>query len=312
MAISSYTVHGLRVRSEISLPLRQSSEERQPDIDIRRAGSVPVPDDPPAGASYGSLGEAPSREWWTLDDETWRIRIAGCCELRIGPPWCGVEVDVDPGGSADVIADRVLKTGVLFALERQGRHVLHASAVRIRDVTIALVGPSGSGKSTLAALLCADGAALVSDDQLRIEFPDDEEVICQPGVNSIRLRPQVQEVASLLGHGGRPSWDGRTTVMPGVVVVEPQRLDVLAFPVVAAEPEDPRVAPLSPAEAMLALVRTRATPRVRSWVHARFHANANVVERLPAFRIRLPLGSVPTRLEREALLEPLLAATAYK
>ena len=311
MPAASYTVHGLHVRSEIALALEQSSDDRQPDVEVRRADSLHVPDDPAAGASYGSVGEAPWREWWTLDGETWRIRIAGCCELRIGPPWQSVDVDVDPGGSAEVVADRVLKTGVLFALERQGRAVLHATAVRIRGATIALVGASGSGKSTLAALLCADGAALVSDDQLRIEFQGDE-VVCHPGLRRIRLRPAaVQAVASVLAGGSGRSWDGRTTVMPGAVA-GPQRLDVLALPVVTAAPEAPRIDPLSPADAMLALARTRVTPRVASWVQARFHVNANVAERLPVFRILLPLGSVPSRLQREALLEPLLAAAVYR
>lgn len=307
MAGQTYRVHGIGVSSDIPLPLAGDAHEGKSDIEVRRARSISVPDEPPPGEVYGILGEAPWRDWWTLDGETWRIRVAGRCELRIGPPWRTVEVDVDPNGEDDVIGDRALRTGVVFALERQGEHVLHASAVRVSGGTIALVGESGSGKSTLAALLCSDGAALISDDQLRVEFRDDGQVICHPGITTIRLRPPMEDLARLLGDGTR-SWDGRATVAPAGAV-GPQRLDALAFPVLSADAEAPRVTAMAPAEAMLALGRSRVTPRVSTWVNSRFHTNADVVERLPSFRVELPLGSVPDRQQRESLLGPLLAAS---
>jgi hypothetical protein len=302
----NYRVHGADVRSELRLPLEPIRLGRLPSVEVRRAAARHVPDEPAPGASYGSIGEAPRREWWTRDAQTWRIRIAGCCELRIGPPWDVVEVDVDPDGRPEVIGERVLKTGVVFALERQGLHVLHASAVSVHGATIGFVGASGSGKSTLAALLCADGGALVSDDQLRVELRGDGEVVCHPGLAAIRLRADVQSVARLFGGGTDHSLDGRTVILPRGAN-GPVRLDVLALPMVSDAVSSPTVTPLSRGDALLALGRTRPTPAIRSWVQARFHANTDVVERLPAHRVVLPLGSVPSRLEREALLEPLLA-----
>lgn len=309
MRTLSYAVHGLCVQSEIALPLaRVSGDGGEPQVMVvrRRPEPVPVPDAPPPGESFGAVGNPPARAWWSLDGDTWRIRFGGRCELRIAPPWRCVEVDVHPGARSDVVADRVVKTGVLFALERQGQHVLHASAVHIGGATIAMVGTSGSGKSTLAALLCADGGALVSDDQLRVEFGEDE-VICYPGLDSIRLRSEVREVAELLGDAGKHTWDGRTAVLP-TTVEGPQRLRVLALPALTTEHATARVEPLSRPDAMLALAGTRSTPRVTGWLVARFHTHASLVERLPVFRVLLPFGSVPDADERQALLERLLAA----
>lgn len=306
MQNSSYEVHGLPVRSDIPLPLAHAGNGLESHVEVVRAGAATVPDTPPAGESFGSVGDPPARAWWSLDGQTWRIRFAARCELRIGPPWRRVEVEVDPAAPAEVVADRIVKTGVLFALERQGRHVLHASAVRIRDTTVALVGTSGSGKSTLAALLCADGARLVSDDQLRVEF-DDDRVTCHPGLDAIRLRTEVREIAKLLGDRGNNTWDGRTAVLPAAVD-GPQRLDVLALPALTTEHDTLRVDRLSSADAMLALAGTRATPRIPEWLAARFHTHASLLERLPAFRVLLPFGSVPDTDARRALLERLLAA----
>ena len=307
MRTAAYTVHGLPVRSEIPLPLAQVGNGSLPHVEVvrRDAAPVPVPDAPPPGESYGAVGTPPARSWWSLDGETWRIRFPGRCELHVAPPWRRVEVDMHVGAPAEVVADRIVKTGVLFALERQGQHVLHASAVRIRGAAIAFVGTSGSGKSTLAALLCADGGALVSDDQLRVEFAE-EGVVCHPGLDAIRLRTEVREIASLLGDAGR-TWDGRTAVLPATAD-GPQRLDLLVLPALTTERGALEVKRLSKPEAMLALAGTRATPRIPEWLAARFHTHASLVERLPAFRILLPFGSVPDADARRALLERLLAA----
>jgi hypothetical protein len=300
-----YAVHGLCVRSDFALPLAPAPDATRPDVEIVRAGSLRVPDESPPGESFGSIGEPPARAWWSLESETWRIRLAGRCELRIAPPWRRVEVVVDPGAPAEVVADRIVKTGALFAFERQGRHVLHASAVRIQDTTIAFVGTSGSGKSTLAALLCTDGGALVSDDQLRVEFGDGG-VTCHPGLEALRLRTEVREIATLIGDG-ESTWDGRTAVLPDTVDGQ-QRLDVLVLPSLTTEFGALQVERLSKPEAMLALAGTRATPRIPEWLVSRFNTHASLVERLPAFSVLLPFGSVPDAAARQTLLESLLAA----
>jgi hypothetical protein len=59
---------------------------------------------------------------------------------------------------------------------------------------------------------------------------------------------------------------------------------------------------------MVSLAGTRAIPRIPEWLAARFHTHASLVQRLPAFRVLLPFGSVPGADARRALLDRLLAS----
>jgi hypothetical protein len=306
----SYTVHGLCVRSDLPLPLALASNHAQPDVEVVRAAGVPVPDEPPRGESYGSVGEPPARGWWSLDGEAWRIRFGGRCELRIAPAWRRIDVDVDPDAPAGVVGDRVVKTGVAFALERSGHHMLHASAVDLDGLTIALAGAPGAGKSTLAALLCADGGTLVSDDQLRVELEvDSDAVICHPGLEVIRLRSPMRHVAARLGDRVSQTWDGRTAVSP-TAVVGPRRLNALVLPEVVEGLEAVGLHSLAPSQAMLALAGTRSLPGITRWISERFHLHASLAERLPALSVKLPRGRVPTEEERTSLVARLRGCAA--
>jgi hypothetical protein len=55
-----------------------------------------------------------------------------------------------------------------LAVQLQGLHVLHASAVCVGDSAVAFLAPSGTGKSTLAANLVARGHGFLTDDVLAV------------------------------------------------------------------------------------------------------------------------------------------------
>ena len=187
---------------------------------------------------------------------------------------------------------------------RLGHELLHAGAVETAGRTLAFVGPTGSGKSTLVALLCADGASLISDDQLRVELEADG-VVCHPGLGLIRLRPDASGVAALLAEPAHPTWDGRTAASPGVLVSGPRRIAALVLPCVDDGVREPAVDRLTPVQALPLLSSSRAIPRNPAWQLQRFALHADLLERLPAFRVRLPRGSLPDRPGRKALLERL-------
>lgn len=307
MSAIRYEVHGLELLSDLELPLARSRTEADPAIVIRHCGELPLPDAPAPGAPCGSLGAPPQRVWWTLDGETYRVRFGGLCELRLTPPWGRVDVDVDPAGSLEVVGDRIVRTALPFGLDRLGHDLLHASAVQAGATTIAIAGAPGSGKSTLVALFCADGGSLISDDQLRVELGPDG-VICHPGLGTIRLRPAVAHVAALMDRPANATWDGRTAVSPGVHRSARPRLDALVLPAVVDGA--PAIEPLSPAQALMRLAASRADPRDATGRTRRFHLHASLVERMPAFGVRLPRGSLPDRDFRQALLERVAAEGA--
>jgi hypothetical protein len=296
-----YAVHGLELLSDLPLPLDHSRAEADPAIVVSRVRELPVPDAPAPGDSLGTLGTPPQRVWWTLDGATYRIRFGGVCELRLAPPWQRVDVDVDPNAALEVIGDRIVRTGLPFALDRLGHDLLHASAVEIGPTTVAIAGATGTGKSTLVALLCADGGSLVSDDQLRVAL-DGQGVRCHPGLGRIRLRPAVAAVAELMGRPAEATWDGRTAVSLDVRG-GPRRLHALVLPTVVDDVRAPAVERLGAAQALIRLGASRADPRDAVGRTRRFHLHATLLERMPAFGVRLPRGSLPDRAFREALLE---------
>jgi hypothetical protein len=73
-----------------------------------------------------------------------------------------------------------------LALSRQGKLVLHASAVDIHSSGVAFIGRSGAGKSTLAASFATSGLRFLTDDGLLLEQIAGETHIL-PSHPSIRL-----------------------------------------------------------------------------------------------------------------------------
>lgn len=83
--------------------------------------------------------------------------------------WVDALGGLPEGGVAELICGPI----VAIALAQRGLVVLHATAVELDGVALAVCGPSGSGKSTTAALLAARGASLMSDDIVPLVDRDD-------------------------------------------------------------------------------------------------------------------------------------------
>jgi hypothetical protein len=98
-----------------------------------------------------------------------------------------------------------------FVLRLRGEVALHASAVKIGELAVALIGPHGSGKSTTAAALARAGCAVITDDLLRLT-PEAVGWRAYPYGNMLRLWPA--SAALLYGDPERlpritASWDKR-------------------------------------------------------------------------------------------------------
>lgn len=90
-------------------------------------------------------------------------------------------------GTDDTTLQHLLQNQVLpLALSRQGRMVLHASAVVVEGRALAFVGVSGRGKSTLAAAFAAQGCPFLTDDGLQLQQVQGQ-VQVVPGPASLRL-----------------------------------------------------------------------------------------------------------------------------
>jgi hypothetical protein len=190
---ASYALYGLRVRSEVPLPLAAlpTADAAACDWLIRRAGpsrAVALPDAPPIAedrAPDGTLLDRffrVGRDAWLWDAQ------AGTCHLE---PWAR-RVTVYPAPDADEDDLGLLLLGPIssFMLHQTGAPNLHASAVVTPSGACAMLGPSTLGKSTLAAGLLRAGGRLLTDDILPLDLRPDA-IYGVPGAPMMKLWPST-------------------------------------------------------------------------------------------------------------------------
>ena len=293
--IHRYRAHGLHLESELELPLPPGpTPPTGPDLRLRLGTTAPVPDLDPPGELLARLAEPGGPVRYVLGRDTDRavLRYPGLCEFRGDARLREVTVHLAPGRDPGLAA--VLAAGALLAvhLRLRGQLVLHASAVRVGDGALAVVGASGMGKSTLATLLCADGHPLVGDDVLRADIGS-ESVSVYPGSLETRLREGARPVASSLAAATRCSPDGRLAVRPEATHTGgPLRLAACVVPQPRRDRPEVEVERVPVSRSLMLLARF---PRLPGWVGPdglalEFQQLADLVERVPVYQARVPWG----------------------
>jgi hypothetical protein len=150
--VHTYTVYGLQVHSELTLPELVPAPVSQPDVLIRY-GDVPIALPDPLGR--GMLYQAqPGQFLLRLD------RIANYLVTD------GTTITIQPAPNGDAADLRVFLLGSAFGalLHQRGVLPLHGSTIVTRWGALVFVGDSGNGKSTLAGALCQRGYRFLGDD----------------------------------------------------------------------------------------------------------------------------------------------------
>lgn len=98
-----------------------------------------------------------------------------------------------------------------FALRLRGTLCLHASAVAVNGVAVALCGPSEAGKSTTAGAFAAAGYDVLTDDLTALR-DEGSAILALPAYGHLRVWKDSERI--LLGTAGAlpritPSWDKR-------------------------------------------------------------------------------------------------------
>jgi hypothetical protein len=181
-----------------------------------------------------------------------------------------------------------------FLHAARGLTVLHASAVRLGQRSIAVVGPSNQGKSTVAAILCAAGAALLTDDVLVIDVDPGPIVMARRGSCELRLRPGTEMIADRFPAAivRRPTADQRIALLPPAVAEPRIPLSAIIFPRPVREATEMHARRLSMGEAALLL---GANQRIEGWrdaavLRGQFEAVSDIVTRVPVIELTLPWG----------------------
>lgn len=291
-----YELQGLNVRCEFPLHSAPPSVAGVVDVDVRWGPQGEVPTSVPPGELVAALVIEGTRFYSGVrQGDRVVFRAHGLCDFVIGADLRTVECRPDPACDREFVSVLMTGTVVAFLLGMAGRPVLHGSAVEVDGRALAFVGYSGGGKSTTAALLCADGARLVSDDLLHLDLDlEGEDVACVGRSCELRLRPSA--LAVLDGFAQPPP--SRTTVDGKVAVRLPPAptsalpLAHLVVPSPSRTATDLEVERVRGPEALLTLSRY---PRILGWqgdgwLRAQFDLAARLAERVPLWRAVIPWG----------------------
>lgn len=140
---------------------------------------------------------APPFQTWTQPDQSiwalfhrrgaaYLLRFPGLADFEISADGRSVTCWPAPGTPEASVRHLYLNQALPLALSRQGRLVLHASAIEAQGVAAAFLGPSGRGKSTLAASFATSGSRFLTDDGLQIALHGAQAEVV-PSHPSIRL-----------------------------------------------------------------------------------------------------------------------------
>ena len=259
-----HRLYGLRVESDRPIPgLATVDDGGEPELRVWM-GRVPAELASPDAAEepwYVSPrmtpAEAPTVVVHRLDGRAFRLRYADGCEYHLDAAGTRVACTWPAHFTAEDAATYLLGPVFGVVLRLRGVPSLHASAVAVGGVAVALAGAAGTGKSTTAAALAGRGHPLVADDVLALRVSG-EGILAQPAYPHVRLWPDV--VPALLGPGAElppltPNWDKRGLRLDGAF--HPHPLPLGAVYVLCgreAGPDAPRLEPMGATEAALALV----------------------------------------------------------
>lgn len=303
-------LYGLVVEADFDLHQDRPADGEPVDVRVRRGGPVAAswdvaPGDPVLDWSVDG------RRWYSCgrsDDGDYLLRFAGACEFHISADLSDVVVREAEGATTGI--SEVLTTGAMlaFQLYLRGHPVLHASAVEMNGTALAFVGSSGQGKSTMAALQCSDGAALITDDVLRVDL-DGTVPRCHLGATELRLRTgSSADELSGSAAGTRSSVDGRHVLRLPASARDLPPLAAMVIPMPDKDGGDLHIERVPPAEALFAVL---SLGRLYGWadtsvVKSHFQLVSELVSVTPVFVARVPwgppFGDVAARI-RESVLQ---------
>ena len=278
-----YMVHGLRIASELELPIPEiKSELFSNKVDVRfEVGRIPSMRFKVLGSRFGfRIG---AKETAFEIQQLSRFLVSG-----------GNRVIVDAATDANPSAVCLfLLGGAMGALMHQrGLMPLHGSAVVIRKHGVAFLGPSGRGKSTLAAAFSRGGYPLLSDDHVVLSRGHNGQYMIPPGFPLIRLKSlAVLANSNLTQVFTVPEIDEKWAVpLPGRFIGNAVPLRAIYF-LEWYRRKSPEVGDLHKFDALIRLRRDVALPffvdikrreaKFFSWALA-------LLEQVPAYALRRP------------------------
>lgn len=214
------------------------------------------------------LPQAPFHDWtlpngidWTLFyrlDSGYLLRFPDLADFEVSRNGQMVNAWSAPAASQGTVDHLYLNQVLPLALSRQGRLVLHASAVAFDGIGVAFTGESGRGKSTLAASFATAGASFLTDDGLQLDWLDGQYMVT-PSHPSVRLWEDSQQalIGLSVNHAPAVDYTPKVRLLAGNALVfcdQPQPLRRIYF-LGEGVSKSLIIEAVRPAEALIELVR---------------------------------------------------------
>jgi len=182
---ATYSLYGLRVRSDLLLPLAPIENDGA-DLIVRFEGLIPRSDGPPPRTMT---------RVWQRQGGQWVLRFRGqtghVLEFRYDLAGTQISIRQSYPKRRDTLF-ALMCPALAAALHLQGRPALHATSLVNNGGAFLLMGLSGTGKSTLAAALAVEGLSFHSDDIAALSWEAGVPVV-QAGYPRLKITSQTGE-----------------------------------------------------------------------------------------------------------------------
>jgi len=212
--------------------------------------------------------EVPFHQWAFPDGTLWTqffrqgagylLRFPDLADFEVSADGARVQGFPAPGVTSATVEHLYLNQVLPLALSRQGKLMLHGSAVDIGGQGVAFLGESGRGKSTLAASFATEGTRFLTDDGLLLEWVG-EQCLIIPSHPSIRLWQDSENALMNPDAATAPAVSftskSRFLAGQGIPFCDEARPLRRVFFLGDGESETPTIEALRPAEALIELVK---------------------------------------------------------
>jgi energy-coupling factor transporter ATP-binding protein EcfA2 len=216
----------------------------------------------------------------------------------------------------DTIRHLLLDLVLPFYLAQQGKILVHASAVRLKQGLLIFIGESGAGKSTLAGHFHQAGQPTISDDSILIK-PYRNQIRAIPSYGGLRLWPDSLKELFEPAHTTQPvahyTEKKRVQLESNDLLRLQKGLPILALIVLSPADQDPdpeiSLTPLSSREAFIELAKQSFQLDMRDSKRTakRMQILGEIVPRFKTFRLHSPHDYSLLDRVRQLILDTVLA-----
>jgi hypothetical protein len=190
-----YRIFNIALDSDLKLPELEEDHCTSPSISILRR-ELAIPNEP-VWLHHWLSDDGNTDISLAIHGDGFLLRFPALAQFLIARDGSVVEYQRLDDTPADTFRHLLLDQVIPRILGQQGQLVLHTSSVSLQKKgALLFMGESGAGKSTLAARFAEEGADLLTDDCLLVQFNDRPEAVASYG--GLRLYPD-----SLKAAGGR-------------------------------------------------------------------------------------------------------------